>query len=359
MGIPSQFSVTINTYTLDVNSAGYRGLLGINTDYDLFDVTVSDDDGSSFEVTLRIEVTADLIPLDTTDLSAYFESDQNVPQEVEVWDTSAVTNMALMFDDAEAFNQDIGGWDTSAVKTMQYMFDDAEAFNQNIGSWDISSLKLAHGMLDGSGMDQANYDALLAGWSDTNGDENIQDNVTLGAAGIDYTDATSRQHLIDHYYWTVGGDLLAGTIVGANLAGDTLNRDGQGASVVHGLGGDDTIIGSVGNDTIVGGDGDDHLTGGLGADTFVYKFTDEGDDTIADFLIGTDTLDITQLLDLTNLDLSNGGSYSDYVTVENVGADAVLSIDHDGAVGGNIVTITLEGLENKINSDFIDSLFVA
>jgi Ca2+-binding RTX toxin-like protein len=155
---------------------------------------------------------------------------------------------------------------------------------------------------------------------------------------------TSRQHLIDHYSWTVGRTLLAGTIVGANHgpgADDTLDRDGQGASVVHGLGGNDTITGSGFDDTIVG------------AGTFVYKFTDDGDDIITDFDIGTDTLDITQLLGLRN-----GGSNSDYVTVENVGADAKLSIDHDG-IGGVDVTITLEGLEDKIDPDFIDSLFVA
>ncbi len=393
------------TYTLDVNSAGYRDLLGINTDYDLFDVTVSDDDGSSFEVTLRIEVTADLIPLDTTDLSAYFTNHPNVPQEVEVWDTSAVTdmedifvdavafnhdiggwdtsavtnmsdmfynakafnqnigdwktsevtNMNGMFESANAFNQDIGSWDTSAVTDMAGMFFDASAFNQDIGGWDISSLTQANQMLDDSGMDQANYDALLAGWSDTNGNEIIQDNVVLGASGIEYTDATSRQHLIDHYSWTVGGNLLAGTIVGNNNVGEAMDRSADLAGVVvHGLGGDDTIIGSGFDDTIVGGDGDDSLTGGAGADTFVYKFTDEGDDTIADFLIGTDTLDITQLLDLTN-----GGSNSDYVTVADGGADAVLSIDHDGAGTGDIVTITLEGLAGQIDATFIDGLFVA
>jgi Ca2+-binding RTX toxin-like protein len=242
---------------------------------------------------------------------------------------------------------------------MAGMFYSALAFNQDIGGWDISSLTSADQMLDGSGMDQANYDALLAGWSDTNGNEIIKQKVTLGAAGIDYTDATSRQHLIDDHEWSVGGDLLDGTIVGNNNVGEAMDLSADLAGVVvHGLGGNDTITGSSFDDTIVGGDGDDSLTGGAGADTFVYKFTDEGDDTIADFVIGTDTLDITQLLDLTNLDLSNGGSYSDYVTVENVGADAKLSIDHDG-IGGVDVTITLEGLEDKIDPDFIDSLFVA
>ena len=166
---------------------------------------------------------------------------------------------------------------------------------------------------------------------------------------------TSRQHLIDHYDWSVGGDLLDGTIVGDVNVGQAMNRSTDLAGVVvHGLGGNDTITGSGFDDTIVGGDGNDHLTGGLGADTFVYKFTDEGDDTIADFVIGTDTLDITQLLDLTN-----GGSNSDYVTVADGVADAVLSIDHDGAGTGDIVTITLEGLTGQIDAIFIDGLFVA
>jgi hypothetical protein len=151
---------------------------------------------------------------------------------------------------------------------------------------------------------------------------------------------TSRQHLIDHYSRTVGRTLLAGTIVGDGN-GNTLNVGEPAGVIVHGLGGDDTITGSGFDDTIVG------------AGTFVYKFTDDGDDIITDFDIGTDTLDITQLLGLRN-----GGSNSDYVTVENVGADAKLSIDHDGT-GGVDVTITLEGLEDKIDPDFIDSLFVA
>ena len=38
---------------------------------------------------------------------------------------------------------------------------------------------------------------------------------------------------------------------------------------------------------------------------------------------------------------------------------AVLSIDHDGAGTGDIVTITLEGLTGQIDAIFIDGLFVA
>ena len=152
---------------------------------------------------------------------------------------------------------------------------------------------------------------------------------------------TSRQHLIDHYSRTVGRTLLAGTIVGDGN-GNTLNVGEPAGVIVHGLGGDDTITGSGFDDTIVG------------AGTFVYKFTDDGDDIITDFDIGTDTLDITQLLGLRN-----GGSNSDYVTVANGVANAVLSIDHDGAGTGDIVTITLEGLTGQIDATFIDSLFVA
>jgi surface protein len=48
--------------------------------------------------------------------------------DISGWDTSSVTNMALMFHDASTFNADISGWDTSSVTSVAFMFADATAW---------------------------------------------------------------------------------------------------------------------------------------------------------------------------------------------------------------------------------------
>jgi RTX calcium-binding nonapeptide repeat (4 copies) len=80
---------------------------------------------------------------------------------------------------------------------------------------------------------------------------------------------------------------------------DHLNGTDQEDSLI-GASGNDTLYGQAASDGLFGGDGsdrlygnlgDDWLVGGLGADTFVYQLGD-GADAIADFLPGTDRLEI-------------------------------------------------------------------
>ncbi|USW94825.1 type I secretion C-terminal target domain-containing protein [Pseudomonas proteolytica] len=51
-----------------------------------------------------------------------------------------------------------------------------------------------------------------------------------------------------------------------------------------------------GDDILIGGPGNNTLTGGAGADTFQYLTGGSGHDVITDFAVGTDKLDLSQLL---------------------------------------------------------------
>ena len=56
------------------------------------------------------------------------------------WDTSEVVELRFMFNDATSFNQDIGNWDTSKNRTTEGMFKGATRFNRPIGNWNVSSV---------------------------------------------------------------------------------------------------------------------------------------------------------------------------------------------------------------------------
>jgi large repetitive protein len=69
-----------------------------------------------------------------------------------------------------------------------------------------------------------------------------------------------------------------------------------------GAGGDDTLDGGTGNDTFFGGVGNDIMTGGAGADTFVISAGfNNGNDVVTDFVVGTDKLQLVDLLALGHL----------------------------------------------------------
>ena len=119
---------------------------------------------------------------------------------------------------------------------------------------------------------------------------------------------------------------------------------------------DDSLDGGLGDDTLIGGEGNDTLTGGDGADTFIFGAGD-GDDTITDFDVGNDVIDLScltarltpevLLTQITDLPDSNNDSVADGVT-----------IDLTGFGGG---TLTLEGVTksdlmdgNDLNTDLFD-----
>ncbi len=303
-------------------------------------------------------------------LVAMFRRAESFDQGIDAWDTGNVVSMNAMFEEATSFNQDLGSWDTGNVTSMEGMFDGASSFDQDIGGWDISSVQNATSMLDGSGMSEANFDSLLAGWATLDtaaGETTIQNNVSLGADGLTYTDATSLNHLEQVYGWTTTGTLTSDLTIKelSNQAENFLivpiilpGVDPTGATV-HALGGDDTVETANGDDILVGGAGNDTLTGGDGADIFVYKFSNAGDDTITDFVVGEDSVDVGQLIIGYEDGVSN---LSDFVWIEaGTNNDAKLVIDGDG-LGSNTdeVTITLTDIGHGGISidDFVDGELV-
>jgi Ca2+-binding RTX toxin-like protein len=101
-----------------------------------------------------------------------------------------------------------------------------------------------------------------------------------------------------------------------------------GDSTLIGNGGDDTLQGGDGNDTLVGGAGADSLVGGLGDDIFRFLSLDTGgSDIVADFHIGADKLDVTDLL--ATVTPAERGAYV-YASAQGTGTSIYFDADGTG-----------------------------
>jgi Ca2+-binding RTX toxin-like protein len=66
----------------------------------------------------------------------------------------------------------------------------------------------------------------------------------------------------------------------------------ESGDLLQGGAGNNSLFGTINSDFIYAGAGNDTITGGLGADTFRYLNSTEGNDTITDFLVGVDKLQV-------------------------------------------------------------------
>ncbi len=75
-----------------------------------------------------------------TDMSDLFDRDSTFNGDITKWNTSNVTDMSGIFFQASVFNQDIGDWDVENVTNMKNMFIQASAFNKDIGNWKVGNV---------------------------------------------------------------------------------------------------------------------------------------------------------------------------------------------------------------------------
>ncbi|GET35368.1 S8 family serine peptidase [Microseira wollei] len=104
--------------------------------------------------------------------------------------------------------------------------------------------------------------------------------------------------------------------------------------IIQGKPGRETLVGTDGSDTFIGSQGRDILTGGFGNDVFRYRRLADKGDTITDFVVGSDKIDLTNVLD----DIGYRGTNpiaSGHVRFQERGLDTILTIDRNGFSGNN------------------------
>ena len=183
----------------------------------------------------------------------------------------------------------------------------ANVLSGHAGDDTLAGLAGSDQLIGGPGLDTADYSAsnaavtvrlhsLKANGGHAQGDT-FPETVSvsyLGHSGVVYSELLPD---VENLTGSAFADILAGdrrdNVLDGGAGDDTLyGGPGGGDDLMLGGVGDDTIYGGQGVDTLIGGTGSDRLIGGFGADTFVFE-PGHGEDTIRDFAIGVDRIDLT------------------------------------------------------------------
>lgn len=101
------------------------------------------------------------------------------------------------------------------------------------------------------------------------------------------------------------------------LGADDVLKGKMGNDTIDGGDGDDALFGGTGDDILGGGQGEDVLKGGGGQDTFVFEQVNGSVDTILDFRIGHDLIDLSGIL--SGAGYSSATPFESYVRLSAAG----------------------------------------
>ena len=171
------------------------------------------------------------------------------------------------------------------------------------------------------------------------------DDVLLGGAGVDVLfggvglDTLNGGAGDDQMSGDAGNDTLNGIGGNDSLSGDLGDDSLSGSAgfdTLAGGGGIDALFGGADGDRLDGGAGDDLLTGGTEADVFVFTTaTGNGIDTVTDFLLATDLIDLSAIFAATGSVVTAGNlGFFIQVTAFGDGSESLLAVDADGSIGG-------------------------
>ncbi len=131
------------------------------------------------------------------------------------------------------------------------------------------------------------------------------DDTIYGGRGADFLGGGNGN---DTTYGDRGNDFISGGKGNDRLFGGAGNDNlcgCDGDDFLRGGRGNDVLNGEKGNDIVVGGFGDDTLTGGLGSDRFRFA-PSTGTDTITDFTVGEDLIELVRGLKFSDLQITQG-----------------------------------------------------
>jgi uncharacterized delta-60 repeat protein len=129
-------------------------------------------------------------------------------------------------------------------------------------------------------------------------------------------------------------------------SGDDFLDSGKSDDLLLGGSGNDRLLGRRNHDVLIGGSGNDTLTGGTGKDTFVFQSPLDGIDTITDFEVNRDVIDLRAIFAKSEFSGTTPfARFHQFIELVQQGADTEIRIDADGN-GSDTSLVTLATLQN-------------